>query len=218
MQTTETPTYTGPQGTVYGVLLNFTRERQAWAQRAQAKPYQGEPQAPVLYIKTANTFNASGGAVRVPPGEAGLEVGATWGLVMGEGAQVRGLALFIDWSVPHDSFYRPPVRFKNRDGFLGHSHHQLKLHDWAQLAALPLRVLINGECVQTVDVAGLHRDAANLLADVQAFTDLRAGDVLMLGLDVLPSGLRPVAQAGDVVRVEAPHGLFVEQHVLGVVA
>jgi 5-oxopent-3-ene-1,2,5-tricarboxylate decarboxylase/2-hydroxyhepta-2,4-diene-1,7-dioate isomerase len=218
MHTTETPAYAGPQGTVYGVLLNFTRERQAWAERAQAKPYQGEPQAPVLYIKTANTFNASGGAVRVPPGEAGLEVGATWGLLMGEGAQVRGMALFIDWSVPHDSFYRPPVRFKNRDGFLGHSHHQIKLHDWAQLAALPLRVLINGECVQTVEFSGLHRDAARLLSDVQAFTDLQAGDVLMLGLDVLATGQRPVAQAGDVVRIEAPHGLFVEQHVLGVVA
>ncbi len=218
MHKTDTHVYPGPQGTVYGVLLNFKRERALWAERAQDAPYKGEPQAPVLYIKTANTFNASGGAVRVPHGEAGLELGATLGLIMGEGGAVDAVALFIDWSVPHASYYRPPVRFKNRDGFLGFSHHQRVLHDWSQIQGMGVTVLINGEAVQQVGFAELARAPATLLEDVQAFTDLRAGDVLMLGLDCLADGQRPMAKAGDVVRVESAHGLFVEHHVLGVTA
>lgn len=211
----ETSPYSAPQGTVYGVLLNFSAERQAWAQRAQSAPYHGLPDAPVLYIKTANTFNASGGVVRVPPGQSGLEIGASLGLIMADDGQVASIAVFIDWSVPHASLYRPPLRFKNRDGFLGYSHHQLALHDWSQIDHLPLGVGINGQLVQTVVWSGLHRDAASLLAAVQQFTELVCGDVLLLGLDVLASGQRPVARAGDVVRVAAAHGLFVEHRVVG---
>lgn len=218
MQAHATQRYTGPEGTVYGVLLNFKRERAQWAQRASAAPYQAQAQAPVLYIKTANTFNPSGGAVRVPQGEAGLEVGASLGLILGEGAQAQAMAVFLDWSLPHESYYRPPVRFKNRDGFLGFSHHQHALHDVSQVLGMGLRVSINGEVVQHIDWADLVRDAATLLDELVGFTEFRPGDVLMLGLDSLEAGGRPLATAGDVVRVESAHGLFVEHHVLGVAA
>jgi 5-oxopent-3-ene-1,2,5-tricarboxylate decarboxylase/2-hydroxyhepta-2,4-diene-1,7-dioate isomerase len=48
------------------------------------------------------------------------------------------------------------------------------------------------------------RDAATLLADVNAFMTLRPGDVLMLGSDCLADGTRPRARAGDRIEISAP--------------
>ena len=56
-----------PQGTVYGTLMNFKNEHAALAAQMHAAPYKAAPQAPVLYIKTANTFSAHGSAIALPP-------------------------------------------------------------------------------------------------------------------------------------------------------
>jgi 5-oxopent-3-ene-1,2,5-tricarboxylate decarboxylase/2-hydroxyhepta-2,4-diene-1,7-dioate isomerase len=48
------------------------------------------------------------------------------------------------------------------------------------------------------------RPVERLLADVGAFMSLQAGDVLMLGTDVLANGQRPRAHAGDTVCLSAP--------------
>ena len=45
-----------PQGTVYGTLLNFQREHALWVPKMAEAPYKAAPKAPVLYVKTANTF------------------------------------------------------------------------------------------------------------------------------------------------------------------
>ena len=65
-------------------------------------------------------------------------------------------------------------------------------------------VRINGALRQTVDLSTLVRDAATLLADVEAFMTLQPGDVLMLGTDCLDDGARPRAQAGDRIEISAP--------------
>ncbi len=52
-----------PAGTVYGALLNFRREYEQWQPRMHEAPYKAPPQAPVLYVKTANTWNPDGGQV-----------------------------------------------------------------------------------------------------------------------------------------------------------
>ena len=67
-----------PQGTVYGSLLNFRREYALWAPKMAEPPYNAPPNAPVLYVKTANTFAAHGATIAVP-GE--VDVGAALGLV-----------------------------------------------------------------------------------------------------------------------------------------
>ena len=73
-------------GTVYGALLNHRRALQALGDAVNRPPYNGAPQAPVLYIKPRNTLAADGDAVAVPPGVAELEIGASLGLVIGRPA------------------------------------------------------------------------------------------------------------------------------------
>lgn len=193
-----------PFGTVYGTLLNFRREVDAWQDRAQQPPYKAAPQAPVLYVKTANTWTTHGQPIAVPASVPQVEIGATAGLVMGAANTVAQVVLMNDLSVPHASFFRPPVKFKCLDGFLGIGAQAMPLASVADLAALRLTVKVNGAVVQEVDFAQLVRSPSQLVADVSAFMTLRAGDVLMVGCDVLPSGVRPLAAVGDRIDIDAP--------------
>ena len=217
-----------PDGTVYGTLLNFQHELALWAARAAEPPYKGAPRAPVLFIKTANTFSPQGAAIPVPARVAEVDVGASVGLVIGnvedfeplpsvDGSEsaikiesttrlpgVVGCVLLNDLSIPHDSYYRPPVKFKCLDGFLGLGPRCVPLTEVGDVHALKPEVRINGALRQTVDFGSLVRDAATLLADVNAFMTLRPGDVLMLGSDCLPDGTRPRARVGDRIEISAP--------------
>ncbi|MEK7346149.1 MAG: fumarylacetoacetate hydrolase family protein [Pseudomonadota bacterium] len=203
-----------PRGTVYGTLLNFQREWDLWSPRMTQDPHKAPPQAPVLYVKTANTFCPAGQDLLLQDGVTEVDIGATLGLVIGAQAQVMGALLLNDLSVPHTSYYRPPVKFRNRDGFLGLAAHTSpgRVQDWQ---ALQIDVRRNGELVQTVDLRQLVRDLPTLLADVGAFMTLQPGDVLMVGTDCLADGTRPRAKAGDQVEISAPGFSAVTTHVKG---
>ncbi|MDP3827600.1 MAG: fumarylacetoacetate hydrolase family protein, partial [Polaromonas sp.] len=94
-----------PEGTVYGVLLNFRAEIEALAPQMNQPPYKAPPQAPVLYVKPANTWSASGASIPVPARVPEVEVGASIAMVMGEAGEVAGYVLVNDLSVPHASFF-----------------------------------------------------------------------------------------------------------------
>jgi 5-oxopent-3-ene-1,2,5-tricarboxylate decarboxylase/2-hydroxyhepta-2,4-diene-1,7-dioate isomerase len=191
-----------PEGTVYGTLLNFRREWGLWGPRMTQDPHKAAPQAPVLYVKSANTFSPAGHDLLLQDGVSEVDIGASLGLVIGGDGQVTGAALLCDWSVPHASYYRPPVKFRCRDGFLSLPQ-QVAVGQVTDWAALQIEVSRNGESVQTVDLRDLVRDLPTLLADVGEFMTLQPGDVLMVGTDCLPDGTRPRARAGDRVEISA---------------
>ena len=203
-----------PQGTVYGTLLNFRREWDLWSARMTQDPHKAAPKAPVLYVKTANTFGPAGQDLLLQDGVTEADIGATLGLVIGAQAQVVGAVLMNDWSVPHTSYYRPPVKFRNRDGFLSLPQQVTpgRVQDWA---ALQIAVRRNGELVQTVQLSELMRDLPTLLADVCEFMTLQHGDVLMVGTDCLSDGTRPRAKVGDRVEISAPGFSAVTTNVKG---
>lgn len=192
-----------PGGTVYGTLLNFRREHALWAPRMHEAPYKAPPAGPVLYIKTANTFTPSGRAIALPPGVSEVEVSASLGLVAGEGGRLAGAVLFNDVAIPHQSYYRPPVKFRCVDGFLGVGDVLRPVMDLGELSSLVLELRVDGVMRQRTALADLVRGAATLWADVNAFQSMRPGDVLMVGTDCLDDGTRPRAKAGDSVEITA---------------
>ena len=199
-----------PAGTVYGTLLNFADEFAAMADQMAQPPYLAPPKAPVLFVKTANTWSASGAAIALPPHVAQVEVGATIGMVIGptvpptrgstRAAVAACYVLMNDLSLPHASLFRPPVKFNCLDGFLGIGSLPVDALRAGDPALFRLAVRINGDLRQTVDFSQLVRSATQLLAEVSAFMSLREGDVLMLGCD---TG-RPLAHAGDHIEIRAP--------------
>lgn len=188
-----------PTGTVYGTLLNFRGELEALGPKMSEAPYKAPPKAPVLYIKPANTWSADGADIAVPARVSEVEIGATIGMVMKAPGEPGGYVLMNDLSIPHASFFRPPVRFKCLDGFLGVGSRLVSLEEAGDPAAFRLEVRIDGTLKQTVAFRNLARDSRRLLQDVSEFMTLGAGDVLMLGCD---RG-RPLAKAGDRIEIRA---------------
>ncbi|MFI5443880.1 fumarylacetoacetate hydrolase family protein [Polaromonas sp. UC242_47] len=189
-----------PQGTVYGTLLNFRGEVAALAALMDQPPYKAAPQAPVLYVKPANTWSAHGTTIPVPARVPEVEIGATIAMVMGQAGAVAAYVLLNDLSIPHASFFRPPVKFKCLDGFLGIGNRQVTPAEVGEPAQFTLEVRINGVLKQSVHFGNLVRNASQLLADVSEFMTLHPGDVLMLGCDVG----RPLAKVGDRIDISAP--------------
>jgi 5-oxopent-3-ene-1,2,5-tricarboxylate decarboxylase/2-hydroxyhepta-2,4-diene-1,7-dioate isomerase len=188
------------RGTVYGTLMNFRGELEALGDKMNEPPYKAPPKAPVLYVKPANTWTENGGRIPVPARVAEVEIGATVAMVMKSATEVGGFVLMNDLSIPHESFFRPPVKFKCLDGFLGIGDRVRARNEAGDPAVFKLEVRINGELKQTVRFSQLVRPADKLLADVSEFMTLGAGDMLMLGCD---AG-RPRARVGDRIEISMP--------------
>lgn len=188
------------RGTVYGTLMNFRGELEALGDRMNEPPYQAPPKAPVLYIKPANTWTENGGAIPLPAHVPEVEIGATVAMVMKSAREIAGFVLMNDVSIPHESLFRPPVKFKCLDGFLGIGDRIRARNEAGDPAVFKLEVRVNGELKQTVRFSQLLRSADQLLADVSEFMTLGEGDMLMLGCDVG----RPRVRVGDRVQVSMP--------------
>jgi 5-oxopent-3-ene-1,2,5-tricarboxylate decarboxylase / 2-hydroxyhepta-2,4-diene-1,7-dioate isomerase len=194
-------------GQVFGVLLNHRPALAALGEAVHAAPYKAPPRAPVLYLKPRNTQVGPGAVVAVPADVPALEVGAALGLVIGRTACrlrvedamscVAGLVTVADLSVPHDSFYRPSVRLKARDGFCPIGPRVLPLAAAGDVDALAVTVAVDGRVVHRTTTGERVRKAAALLADVTEFMTLAPGDVLMLGV----SAGAPQVAAGHEVAV-----------------
>jgi 5-oxopent-3-ene-1,2,5-tricarboxylate decarboxylase/2-hydroxyhepta-2,4-diene-1,7-dioate isomerase len=188
------------RGTVYGTLLNFRSERDALGPKMNEAPYKAPPQAPVLYVKPANTWTENGGTIALPAHVGEVEIGATVAMVMKSAREVAGYVLMNDVSIPHESLFRPPVKFNCLDGFLGIGDRVRARNEAGDPAVFKLEVRVNGELKQTVRFSQLVRPADKLLADVSEFMTLGPGDMLMLGCDVG----RPRVRVGDRVEIKMP--------------
>ncbi|MFC5476303.1 fumarylacetoacetate hydrolase family protein [Paraherbaspirillum soli] len=202
----------GAQGTVYGVILNHRRSLAGLGDTLLQAPYKSLPQAPVLYIKPANTLVASGATVLLPSPARQVEVGATLGIVIGAAAArigleqaatvIAGYVAAADLSLPHASYYRPAIREKCFDGACPISQQMMP----ASLANDPdsvcIETHINDTRVDSWPLADLVRNIPELLRDVTEFMTLNAGDILLIGVP----WQAPQATIGDAVRVAVAGG------------
>lgn len=194
-----------PRGTIYAAALNFRDVLDALGPALHQDPYKQPPQAPVLFIKPPNTWIGSGDPIPCPGGVERLRMGGTLAVVIGRTAcrvsadealsHVAGYTIANDVSVPHESYYRPPISQRCRDGFCPLS---------PAIAILPnpddveIRIKINGDQRATSNTKNLVRSVPRLIADVTEFMTLHAGDILLLG----EPANAPLARPGDIVRVE----------------
>ncbi len=195
-------------GTLYGVLLNYKGALAALGDAVHKPPYKAPPKAPVLYIKPANTWIGDGAPIPVPGDAEALQMGAALGVVIGRTAcrvraesaldHVAGYAIVNDVSVPHDSYYRPSIRFKCRDGFCPISARTVERARVSSPDRLAVRVFVDGALRQQNTTANLIRSTARLIADITEFMTLSAGDILLTGV---PENA-PLARAGQRVAIE----------------
>jgi len=195
-----------PIGTIYGVALNDRRLLGERLDEFKQPPYQEPPQKPVLFIKTPNTLNHDGGQVAQPRGGR-LQPGPTLAVVIGRDASrvkaadalehIAGYVIGNEFSMPEDSYYRPAVKAKCRDGFCALGA-MVPVADVPDSNQLGIRLLVNGEVRQTGSTKDWVRPLPQLIEEITEFMTLHAGDVLLTGtppgrVDVVP---------GDTVVVE----------------
>lgn len=206
--------------TVYGSLMHHRTEREALGQAASQPPYNAPPKAPVLYIKPANTLNAFGKTLHLPAGQTQIQARACVGLIYEPNRHIAGIdtaqaatkniaieewqvALFCDFSLPHISFYRPPLRFNALDASLALPQTSLP---WPQdgLQNHQIETWVNGRCAHSYSTADWLVSAQTQLQAVSEFIAWEAGDVLMFGC---PSDA-PLVKAGDVVETRMREQVF----------
>lgn len=196
-------------GTLLGVALNYKGLLEANQEAFGQAPYKQAPVKPVLFIKTPNTRNGDGGQV-VKGHDLRLQPGPAIGVVIGKRASrvgkdnameyVAGYTLVNEFSLPEDSYYRPALKAKCRDGYCVVGPSVVAVDAVANINALSLQLFVNGQLRQENTTANWVRNVATLIADISEFMTLNEGDLLITGT---PEG-RVDVQSGDKVEVVAP--------------
>lgn len=194
-------------GTLFGVALNYQGLLNHRIAEFEQPPYQKPPVKPVLFIKTPNTHNRQYGVVVYPKRER-LQPGPALGVVIGKDASrvsiesameyVAGYTIVNEFSLPEDSYYRPAVKAKCRDGFCSLGPEFVDRDRVANPHQLELKLFVNGVLRQQNSTANFVRTIPQLIAEISEFMTLHEGDVLITGtpegrVDVLP---------GDTIEVE----------------
>jgi 5-oxopent-3-ene-1,2,5-tricarboxylate decarboxylase / 2-hydroxyhepta-2,4-diene-1,7-dioate isomerase len=206
--------------TVYGSLMHHNAELQALQDAAHLPPYNSPPKAPVLYIKPANTFSAFGDALHLSATQAQIHARACVGLIYCQNrpptvencasSAIKNIvnedwqvALLCDFSLPHASFYRPPLRFNALDGSLALPQTWLS---WPQVSLQDQQIetWVNGQCAHSYSTTDWRVTAQSQLEAVSEFIARETGDVLMLGCP--PDA--PLVKAGDVVETRMAGQVF----------
>ncbi len=206
--------------TVYGSLMHHRAELRALGDAVHQAPYIAPPHAPVLYIKPANTFSAFNQTLHCPTAQTPLHARACVGLIYEPNQPIAPeeyasnaiknvansdwkLSVFCDFTLPHTSFYRPPLRFNAWDGSLALPKRWL---DWPDLSVETLRIetWVNGQYAHTYSSADWVLTAQAQLQAVSEFIAWENRDVLMLGCP--PDA--PLVKAGDVVETRLGGEVF----------
>ena len=196
----------GGRRAVYAAALNFGGHLESLGERLSQDPYKAPPRAPILYIKPPNTWSATGAKIPVPSGTPHLKMGGTLGIVIRRAAcrvsesealdYVGGWVIVNDVSIPHQSYYRPAIKQRCRDGFCPIG--SIAPVNSINPADAQIRISLNGVLKASASTKDLVRSVAQLITDVSEFMTLRTGDILLVG----EPDNAPLAGPGDRVRVE----------------
>ena len=201
-------------GTLFGIALNYQGLLRSRLEEFQQPPYQKPPVKPVLFIKTSNTRNGHDQPVVFPAGVERLQPGPALGVVIGKDASrvseteamnhVAGYLIVNEFSLPEDSYYRPAVKAKCRDGFCPIGPELVPASQIANPNALGIRLLVNGELRQDAHISQLIFDVATLVETLSRAMTLQPGDIIATGTPVgVGIGFTPpkFLRHGDQVRV-----------------
>ncbi|WP_067925253.1 fumarylacetoacetate hydrolase family protein [Alicyclobacillus shizuokensis] len=202
----ELPLTAPVSGTVYGVALNDAEALARLDAVFHGPPYNRPPQAPVLYIKPANTVIGPDAPIPVPDGVEQLTVAPALGAVFGRTAArvdeqealayVLGYTIVLDVSVPRQDWYRPAVAEQARDGFCPIGPWIVESTAVANPNQLRVEVFVDGERRLAHSTASAVRTLPRLISEVTSFMTLYPGDVLLAGV---PADA-PLVRAGQRVR------------------
>ncbi|MNY47187.1 Homoprotocatechuate catabolism bifunctional isomerase/decarboxylase [compost metagenome] len=111
---------------------------------------------------------------------------------------MAGYTIVNEFSLPEDSYYRPAVKAKCRDGFCAIGPELVPIAQLADPQSMAIKLYVNGEIRQQNNTANFVRGIPQLIAEISEFMTLYEGDLLITGT---PEG-RVDVYPGDTVEVE----------------
>lgn len=201
-------TYDSPiTGSIYGILLNESTSFEQQVETFHSKPYDAPPEAPILYIKPENTKAGHLETVYLPKSEQYVHVGGTLGVIIGKTANsvsgehalkyVSGYTIVNDLSLPHDSFFRPAVKYRALDRFNPAGPWVVSKQAIPNPNTVTIVTKINDIVVDEWHTSSLIRSVETLIQDVTAFMTLSKGDCLLVGTKIN----LPQASVDDTVSI-----------------
>jgi 5-oxopent-3-ene-1,2,5-tricarboxylate decarboxylase/2-hydroxyhepta-2,4-diene-1,7-dioate isomerase len=191
------------KGTIFAVALNHRSQLDAWREAFQQAPTNAAENRGLVYQtaqhrdRRRREHSLSAGRNRAERRHRGADCRQNRRKVAAEdaAAYIAGYALANDVSLPEESFYRPAIKAKCRDGFcpLG------ALAPLSNVDNLTIITEINGREADSWNTADLQRSAAELLSALSEFATLNPGDAILIGTPHSRVTLRP----GDRVRILA---------------
>jgi len=197
-------------GTVFGIALNDKALCASMEQAFNEKPHVNPPKTPVLHIKTDNTHIGYGAAIPVPNDGTPVYAGPSIGIVIGKQATrvteadamdyVSGFTIVNEVSLAEDSFYRPAVKAKCRDGFCPIGPWVVNKEAIANPESLDIHTFINNERVHSTSTDQLVHGLSKIVSYLSSFITLQAGDLIIAGTPLRTEKL--ALKAGDTVAIE----------------
>ncbi|TBW59537.1 4-hydroxyphenylacetate isomerase [Marinobacter halodurans] len=195
-------------GSIFGVALNYRSLLDSRLDEFRQAPYKTPPNKPVLFIKTENTRNGNERPMVFPAGVERIQPGPAVGVVIGRKASrvrpedamdyVAGYTIVNEFSLPEESYYRPAVKAKCRDGFCPMGPDLVEADAIADPGNLSIQLRVNGDVRQEGHTSDWVRTIPELIGELTEFMTLNEGDVLITGT---PAG-RVDVKVGDRVEVE----------------
>jgi acylpyruvate hydrolase len=176
------------------------------------------PSYPVLFTKWASTLIGAGAPVPIPPESEAVDYEGELAVIIGrEGRRiaagdaldhVAGLSVANDITMrDYQTSTHQWLQGKAWDGTTPLGPYLVPLDEIGDVGHLDLRLVLNGETMQSSNTELLIFDVPTIIARISEFTMLQPGDVILTGT---PGGVGarrdpPVfMRPGDVVRVEIP--------------
>ena len=174
------------------------------------------PEYPVLFTKFAETLTGPRARIALPAESSQIDFEGELAVVIGRPgrriAKADALAHVAGVTVANDITMRD-YQYKTHQWLQGKAWEAstplgpwlVTLDEVGELAALSLRLTLNGELMQEAGLAQLIFDVPTLVSHLSEFVTLQPGDVILTGT---PGGVgfrrdpKVLLRAGDVVRVE----------------
>jgi acylpyruvate hydrolase len=184
-------------GTIYAIGLNYADHiAETGAQR---------PEAPIVFVKVANSAAPPGGPIRCPEVVRRLDYEGELTIVMGKNGQIGGFCIADDVS-GRDLQRREPqwTRAKGADTFCPFGPWVTTVDEVPDPGQLRLRTWVNDELRQDSNTSNLIFDCAELVEFISQTCTLEPGDLILTGT---PHGVGHAMdpprflQSGDRVRI-----------------
>jgi len=194
---------------VFGVALNHRTLRATMEEHFHIKPHVKPPTTPVLFIKPDNTQISHGDSIPAPHSNETIFAGPALGIVIKKTAHrvtaeqanqyIDGYAIVNEVSLAEESFYRPAIKAKCRDGFCPIST-TINAEQVSKPESLNIHTYINGELKHSTNTDQLYYSINELVEFISSFITLEKGDVIITATP--PRDETLALNVGDSVVIE----------------